>query len=214
MKRWRRILRPHHRPTERGDAGFTLVEVLVTLSLVAALSLVAVALTSQLRSIQVAQKDNDAAVELEALAGAVERMIGAARYLPLSQDNPQKRFLLRGAAGRITFVGVMRVGVSAFGLRDAVLTHEEANGQLVLELHPRRVSDAGRLPETLTLSEQTSIRFWYKGREDVDDITPSDWRDEWSEPAELPLAVRFEVTTRRDLRDRSTTRLVQIRAGR
>ncbi|KAA3523473.1 prepilin-type N-terminal cleavage/methylation domain-containing protein [Agrobacterium tumefaciens] len=202
----------HAPPPSEGltDHGFTLVEVVVTLALIAALSLIMLALASQLRSIQIAQKENDAAIELEALANALEGVIGNIRSLPLTQDNPQKRFLLRGAADKVIFVAAARVGTSAYGLRDIVITQNAEAGRLILELYPRRAEQATHPKETIILSERAAVRFWYRVKHEYSGDRSNVWSNRWTEPGAMPLAIRFEVTITRESKDLKTTRLVGL----
>ncbi|MFN7089149.1 MAG: prepilin-type N-terminal cleavage/methylation domain-containing protein [Allorhizobium sp.] len=194
------------------DAGFTLVEVVVALALCAAISLIMLALASQLRSIQIAQKENDAAIELDALANALEDVIRNVRFLPLTKDNPQRRLLLRGAADKVAFVAATRIGTGAYGLRDIVLAQDGEADQMILELHPRRPEQAAHPVETITLSERAAVRFWYRAKDEHSGEQSDAWSDVWTEPGELPVAIRYEVEITRGSKSLRTTRLLDLRA--
>ncbi|EJK87849.1 type II secretion system protein J, partial [Rhizobium sp. AP16] len=95
---------------QRGEDGFTLIEVLVTLALVAALSMIILAMVSQFRAITMAREKNDAIIEVEALAGFVEEAVRDARPFPLIQDGPQRHPMMIGGPDRLAFVAVSRIG--------------------------------------------------------------------------------------------------------
>ncbi|KSV75912.1 hypothetical protein N185_15820 [Sinorhizobium sp. GW3] len=198
----------------RRDAGFTLLEVLVALSVIAMLSLITASLMSQLHSLETARRKNDTILEIETLAGFIEQSVRNARPLPLTRDNPQQRLLMRGDAQSISFVAVTRVGGTGNSLRELrVFLGRQAGGRarLMQATSLRRIGDETQL-DSVELAEVDGIRFRYWGRGDGD-TEPNGWRDTWMMPGRLPEAVSVELSVTRSGQTVSAHRTVKLIAS-
>lgn len=201
---------------EEHDAGFTLVEVLVTLALVATLSVVMVGMITQLRSIMTARERSDAVIEAEALAGFVEQVIRDARALPLTQNNPQRRLVMSGSSDTIAFVAASRVGSTAYGLRDVHIFLDKDSidrVRLMQVLGTRRTGDQIE-PDIVELALIDDLRFQYWQQPENLSAATAGWTDSWLEPGRLPISVSIALSITRSGHKVSAKRIVNLPAAR
>jgi len=186
-----------HRRSLSGEEGFTLIEVLVTLALMAMLTTIMSGAIGQLRNLSSASHRNDANVELEAILAYLDRMISSAQTLPLMAGSD--RLLFTGTGNNLQFVAVARLGVRGQGLRDVSVSFidEGDSKRLVQAVTPRRF-DRGQAEQIqVVLAENLEAvtfeyRSWGRGKE-----PNSSWLGEWNAPGLLPSAIRVKVTATR-----------------
>jgi prepilin-type N-terminal cleavage/methylation domain-containing protein len=198
------LFRLHWVNSPRSDDGFTLIETLVTLSLVSVLSLLLIVGTSQIRSILTTTHRIDASVEVEALANYIAISLRNLRSLPIVSEAPtQRRPALIGTTDSITFVGISQIGAQDYSLREVNLLLQGPSQQgtfnLVQKSKSRRVKDKSAYLVT-ELADVETLRFEYRLKDG--------WLNEWNRE-ELPLAIRVSLSINRKDQSVSTVRTVQ-----
>ncbi|NTG76228.1 prepilin-type N-terminal cleavage/methylation domain-containing protein [Agrobacterium rhizogenes] len=202
---------------QRGEDGFTLIEVLVTLALVAALSMIILAMVSQFRAITMARERNDAIIEVEALAGFVEEAVRDARPFPLIQDGPQRHPMMIGGPDRLAFVAVSRIGSRQYGLRDVSIFLERGadrqnDSRLIQSLRPRRAGEQIQTEAVeLARIDELQFRYWTQG--DASQAPAGGaWRSEWTQTDRLPASVGITVSITRSGHKVSAERILHLSA--
>lgn len=186
-------------PASGSEDGFALVELLVSLALVATMAALIALFIGQLRGFSATAERLAVAREAQVVAAYVEEVLEGAKPLPLMSDRPAERRFLVGTATGIRFSAVARTGHQRRSLREVeIATTDAAGGQAIGQvLRPRRfgvpLHDIAVQTETL-LPAQARIRFRYLGWREAED----DWSDDWSELAALPRAISITVTLQRD----------------
>jgi general secretion pathway protein J len=201
------------------EAGFTLIEVLVSLALVSLLTLIMVGSIGQMRSISAISKSNDADVELQAFANYLAQLIAGAKPLALIGDNPDRRIVFTGNAEQLRFSSIVRVGSNQLALRDVEIRTASTNGKLALvEInHARRVGEMYSNTELTTapitlMNNLRTVQFEYL--EDAPaSSTPRKWLQVWEMPGKMPHAVRFTIEVERFSRLARVERVINLRLG-
>ena len=183
-----------HPPLEGGSAGFTLVELLVSMTLLGMLSLVLFSGLHFGRSVWQASETKTAAVDrIRAFQATLATELARA-YPEIDQTNA-------GEAAKVKFEGEKD--------RVSFLTPSPANSGLLVQttLRPELIGDRLHLIEArqLELSRArgeattnahlpaiSSVHLSYFGS--VKDNEAPDWHDSWSNQAKLPDLVRVQVT--------------------
>lgn len=191
-------------PERRRCAGFTLVEILVALTL---MGLILGSLYSGLFGVsriwsraEVHADDND---RLRISTQLLQRLIGAAT--PILHVSGQKPSLLfQGERDQLRWVAPLPSHAGGAGLYWTELSVGQSAGQtshLVLTyspLTPDRVEGSpseDQAADAVVLDENAhSIKFQYFGSEN--DNQPSRWHPQWPEAGRLPLAIRVTTTAR------------------
>ena len=181
------------------DSGFTLVEMLVALTLLAFISLMASTFIGQLR-IWNTRLSGDAQRQALLLAARhIERTIEDALMLPIDlNDNDGRQYFL-GTANQMTFVAHTRTGLLESALRGVRFGIDETGGRRDLHesLSVRRFGSSAE-PEDQKVSiaadvDRLEIEYLQYGADGS-----AQWASNWTAGRSLPLAVRFELTAIRD----------------
>lgn len=118
------------------NEGFTLVETLVALSLLAMMSGLFLLMIGQFRILKETQDELTAQAELNAALEHVSSAISAARPLIITGQSDGNVRYLRGGKDFVQFVGVVRTGSTQMGLREVKFYIERSdgvNGYLLME---------------------------------------------------------------------------------
>lgn len=167
--------------------GFTLVEMLIALSLTAMLAVMILA--GLQTSSRIWRRSTAAAEEIERMAfahGFLRRVIGGA-YPRLKPDGAGA-VDFSGEATSLEFMGPVISGVSIAGrarLRLAVIKEGETEA-LMLTMLNESTAGAEPIEETL-ISGARRIRFSYRAR------GSDEWVEDWSSEPALPALVKVEV---------------------
>lgn len=179
-----------------GEAGFTLVEVLVTLALIAMLSTIMVGAIGQLAQLSAASRKNDAQVEMDALAAYLAQVITDAQALPLLDQAADERIFLQGSPTGLRFVSVARLGTNQRGLREIDISVEGETDRktLLQETYPRRFGRSEDLRgNAVTLADDlASVNFEYREMSGTDR-----WSDRWVATDQLPAAIQVRISAMR-----------------
>ena len=192
---------PCQRPdlSANGEEGFALVELLVSMALIATMASLMALFLGQLRSFDVAAERLAVAREARVVSDYVEKIIERAIPLPLMSDDPAERRFLVGTGSSVRFAAIARTGYDRQSLREVEIATTEYGGELAIDqvLRPRRFGLPMREIEPRSealLPARSAIRFRYRGWSEAE----AAWSDEWSELAALPKAISIIVTMERD----------------
>lgn len=193
-----------HPPCEPGhgspEAGFSLVDMLVALTLLAVMAGLMASFVGQFRTISRLQQEAEARAELEAVLAYLQETIGSAMSLPLVHSPVARRTPFEGTASGLQFVAVARQGVQSFGLRETeVALRGEGDTKTLLQIfHPRRLDEGARAAAAVRVELARDIRaiaFSYLSYERT--TSEPVWSDEWKNQGRLPAAVRITLTAAR-----------------
>lgn len=179
-----------------GEAGFTLVEMLVVLVLIAVMAAMMVAGIRQMQTWTQLEKRQSAQSALEAVADHMSDELAGALSLPLLERDGNEFTPMKGSSDSIHFVAVIRTGFSAKSLRDASYTTEVSptGATLIRKSRQHRLPLEGEILQVQ--SEElykgiSKLKFGYLTR---DAENRMNWLDAWATQAKLPVAVRFEIS--------------------
>ncbi len=177
----------------RGDAGFSLVEVLVVLVLISVLAGTMVVMTGQFRRLIDGSDRSAEQLALQATARHMARLVEQAELMPLDGGDGGKAVYLNGSKDQMRFSALARLGAGSQGLR---IVSFEATPELglVQAMTARRKSMDDALPSVAVMAQDVqTVAFSYFGSLNSDENKPV-WHQSWAEPGRLPLAVSVTVT--------------------
>jgi len=181
---------------EEGEAGFTLVEVLV------ALALFSVLVTVLLNNVQFGLKAwNKTSAGIEQLDRTVvaqdvlRRIVGNLYPMTISENGDQPLVDLDGSRGALTFLGSAPLVAGGAGRFRYKLGVEDRGSQknLVLTSAPElEVSeDRSMAAKTVLLSDIARVEFSYFG--EVKANQAGEWVESWTRRSDMPRLVRIRV---------------------
>jgi general secretion pathway protein J len=177
-----------------GEAGFTLVEVLVVLALVALLSGALFGAVGFAIKLWDKVTTHSAATDQSLLVeDFLHRTIGAAYPLFVRDDPTQGHIAFAGTQTTMDFVGPTPISRGVGGRSRYHLALEPADGGLGLVVTARpELSTSGIEVGTkdVLLSGLTGVKFSYFGRDRSD---PPNWREQWNSGENLPELVRIRI---------------------
>jgi len=178
-----------------GEAGFTLVEMLVVLALAAVITTLIAGTIGQFRKIRELDRGLQEQQQLDAVLNLITGDLRAALDLPLHSTDPNRGLRFEGKADAMTFVAVVRTGFETHGLREVRYFTRKADGRLELlrETKLYAASSKGSLPESITERLLPDIRgFTLSYRKSGGQV----WEDGWAEERQMPRAVRVRIDRR------------------
>lgn len=179
-------------PEADGEAGFTLVEMLVVLALAAVITTLIATSTGQFRKIRELDRGLQEQQQLDAVLDLITGDLRAALDLPLHSADPNRGLRFEGKADQMTFVAVVRTGFETRGLREVRYFTRKTNGRLELlrETKVYAASSDASPPEGVTERLLPDIRGFALSYRKSDGQV---WEDGWAEERKLPRAVRVRI---------------------
>lgn len=178
--------------------GFTLIEMLISLAVLAIMGGLMTSFLTQFSTVNRFEAEIAKQTELDAAAAYLQRLFTGLRPIKLLDAEPDKNPLFEGSSSSIRGALVTRQGVYSLGLRDVTVYLEQKDGQtnLVHTLIPRRV-EKGKpvIPDTLPIpivDDIQSIEFEY--------ATGKSWSGSFTKDGEIPEAIRITLTAQVDKR--------------
>ena len=183
-----------------GEAGFTLLELLIALALLAVIATLLVATISSARQALNAVDRHGTQAAVPAVQAVLQRLITEARPGPDAPQPPDRNRAFVGEPDRLSFVssfvpqgqygGLWRYDIAL----DASGSAE--SGTLVMSQRLQRLTPTPPTPlgdnRTVLLEGVEASRVRYFGAFDQD--SPPAWHDSWRHPVRLPLLVSLDVT--------------------
>ncbi|MDJ0613687.1 MAG: prepilin-type N-terminal cleavage/methylation domain-containing protein [Rhizobiaceae bacterium] len=194
--------------SDETDSGFTLVEMLVALAVLAIMGALMASFLSQLRTVNRFEAEIAKQTELEAAASYLQRLFTSVRPIKLLNAEPDTNPLFDGQKTSVETAIVTRQGIYSLGLRDVKVFLQESSGKtnLVHTLAPRRVVNGKPVPPAgppiPIIDDIDTIQFEYS--------SGSSWSDSFSKDGEIPSAMRITIRATVDKRVLSATAITQI----
>ena len=186
------------RKGDQSDAGFTLTEVLVVLSVVGIMSGLMLAMTGQFRNLLAADRRISQQAALQKTADHIATLLEKAEPLPLELTAVIPARFMQSTETGVEFVAVARAGAFTFGLSEISVALTDVNGlmQLTQTNSPRRLQQNRTATINTVLSEEVNVlAFTFLSPPTSDGATP-EWQPEWQTPASLPLAIKVQLGTK------------------
>lgn len=177
--------------TDRGDDGYTLIEILVALVLLGLMATMTINVFQQFRTIRSIQTRYEARSNIGSVVHYIGSEIGRAMAIPLSTDADGMMRSLEGTATSVRFVAATRSGFKEDTLREVSFSIETKDGQTKLFRHVRSRTGSDSSPDNRIdelLSGETAFKFSYRSGREGDQ-----WAESWQNEADLPAAVRIQV---------------------
>lgn len=193
------------------DAGFTLLELLVALALMAVIAATMAVAITQLRPIQEFRQRLDEREAADMLVDAIARDIKAAAMLPLIEAGNSSSVLLHGQPQRIVFSAVVPTGYQRRALREVTyeLVRSKSTTQLLRTTRMRRFSQdkdvlAPQVDELWTGEFDIHLSYLISR-----DASRPAWQDHFQAADNLPKAVSVSLVVA-GARRSEATRIVAL----
>jgi general secretion pathway protein J len=184
-----------------GQRGFTLIEILVSVTLMAVIGVaIADSLRFARRSLHSVANSERGSWEMVATQRFLRHALESAEP-SVSASVLESSVAMRGTQTQLTFdaAGLLAMEGGAVSVFDIRLQDGRDRKDLVVRWHPQTFDSdlsSGILDETeVLLSDVQSVRWSYLPRDFADSSASDDpWLDEWRERSDLPAFVRLDVT--------------------
>ena len=187
------------RRARRAGAGFTLVELLVALTLLGLLSgLVFGGFRFGVRAWERVDAHVDHASEIQWAQAFLRRRLSEAAPVRPATKQRNRPVLFEGTSTTLAFVTVLAVHgeVGGHSVLKLDLRRRDGAGALILGWAPHRFDaedlDVQELDERVLIDGVERVEFAYFGRADPEQARPG-WRDEWRDAERLPRLVRIRL---------------------
>jgi prepilin-type N-terminal cleavage/methylation domain-containing protein len=182
----------------RSDDGFTLVEVLVVLSVIGLMSGLMLAMMGQFRHLTYADHRLTDLAALKKTADHIAGLLEQAEALPLEITPGAPLVFMAASESGARFLAVAKSGALTSGLLEIEIGLEEKDGfERVIETISRRsASDHAASKATFELlGRAEQLIFSYLQKSEAPEREPV-WSSEWKVAGQLPVAVRVSIQTR------------------
>lgn len=190
-----------------GDAGFTLLELLVALALMATIGATMAAAITQLRPMQAFQQRLDERMTANAIVDVIARDIQAATHIPLIEGGSASSAILKGEREKVVFTAVVPTGYQRQGLREVTyeLARSDGSTRLLRTIKLRRFSQEKAQDDEVYFGPVDLRISYLVGTE----TGGAEWHDEFRQINVLPKAVLIAVSLPGS-RQREAARIVKL----
>ena len=186
-------------PDEKGQAGFTLVELLIAMTL---LALIVAALFGGLRlgarAWEAGAQRNSDLARLEVVQGLLRRQLSRAYPIALTGSERGRRIVFEGDPTAVTFIAPApaQIGLGGLYQMNLAVAEDEGNKRLVLTwqlsgAEEERLTESPGVETTVLIDRMAAIELSYFGPPDLRDEPR--WFDRWDDAARLPSLVRIRI---------------------
>lgn len=179
---------------ERRDAGFTLVELLVTLALMSLLSVIVLgSLRFGIKAWQREATHTEAIDQVRLAATMLRRLIEDAYPYHAGEAEGRHRIEFQGGPQSLTLLATAPLALGAIGrARFRVFLERRGEQQdLMLSSEPELADSASGRVTTPLVANVKAVAMSYSAG--VDSANPAPWRNEWTLPSRLPGLVRVGI---------------------
>jgi prepilin-type N-terminal cleavage/methylation domain-containing protein len=184
-----------NRDRANADQGFTLVEMLVVLSVIGLMSALMLSMTGQFRSLIAADRSISERAALQKTANHIATLLENLETLPLERGKEGSVQFLESSGSNLRFLGVSRHQDSPSSLLEySIKLESSAVGQSLVEIQaPRRASIAEiQAFKVVLLQNVKSLSFAF-----LDPVQPNvgpiNWRADWQNTPRLAKAIRITI---------------------
>lgn len=181
------------------EAGFTLVELLVAITLVALITTVLFGgLRFGTRAAAAVAVRVDRSSEIAGVYDFMQGELADARLLPPSTDPSQPTTSFDGQPDAVSFVAIPPAYLALGGYHRLHVTTEGSgpNRRMIVEWQqvPRGTwpPDAATLQPSVLVDKVASVAFGYFGVAEPN--RPPEWQDHWTDRTDLPQMIRLKIT--------------------
>jgi prepilin-type N-terminal cleavage/methylation domain-containing protein len=155
------------------DAGFTLVEVLVSLALLSILSVYALSAIRLQKDMNQMQADIARKLEVRAALDAIQTQLQGMQLVFLPGQNEQRNLIFEGHKDRVTFAGLSDGSRVEGGLYRMTLLVDQSNS-LLEKFEPLKSAGFGPTQSIVLLDGVTALMFSYRS-EGITEAVAADW---------------------------------------
>ena len=194
-----------------GEAGFSLVELLVSLTLLALMMTYAVTAFSTLRQMNRISGQAAAQDEVDAARAYISAEIADLRVMFEAEANGAQTLVFGGDPHALLYIASSDGARETGGLIQVRL-QLNGNAELIAERQLMQTEPVGPVIPVILLHHVASLGFAYAGLADAGgELT---WQDTWPKGNALPAAVRIEIGFAADDSRRWPESLVLVRTAR
>lgn len=173
------------------EDGFTLVELLVSLALMAMMSAYALGALRSFGAIERVSRQFEAQAEVDAVQRNLRQLIGDARWILRTGDDGVPQAIFSGEPERLVLLSVLNDRLERGGLYVLEFTHDAANRHLEMRRRLYRPSGDGSERRLVLLEGVERIALRYCGTPCTAD--PSRWPESWEAADRLPSRVALDI---------------------
>jgi len=183
------------RTKNRNNAGFTLVELLVALCMLALISSYSLAALQSLRRMDTIIERVETRSVMETIANYLHHLMSGARPIAISVDHARTMIAFSGEKSKVEFVAAGNAALEDGGL--LVITVEAAKREdglinLVTKRKPLRAGPSQAKGDVWPLYEGIKdVRFCYFGRTQIDETDR--WHASWVNQSALPKLIEIII---------------------
>ncbi|WP_161712619.1 PulJ/GspJ family protein [Allorhizobium undicola] len=188
------------------DSGFSLIEVLVALVLIAMMTSILTSAIGQLRKMGEINQKLILQQETDTVADQIAMDLQTTFRKPLlGAPSTSKQDVFRGTSDAIEFVAAVRIGFKSLGVRQVRYDIVDNGGRFALQrtLKPYHFEERGVVRD-LVSTHMDRMQFQYLGENETV------WRTTWDNVNQLPLGVRFNLILGEDKIKAAATRQVWL----
>jgi general secretion pathway protein J len=205
----------------RHSAGFTLIEILISVTLLAVLMVMAMAaLQTSVRAVRSGEALVSRTDSMRIAQEFLRRQISQAMPLPFERmEDLGVNFVFEADGQSLRFVSPMPGHLARGGPHVQTLTLARDRDGMRLEFQhsllngydPEQIDSAEQRPPVVVLDDFDNARFEFRGLDENGELT--EWSESWEDPQLMPLVVRLLVDFPEDSPQRWATLEIPVLAG-
>jgi prepilin-type N-terminal cleavage/methylation domain-containing protein len=174
------------------EAGFSLLEILIVLSVVALMSSLMIAMMGQFRNLKNVDENLTQQALLQKIADHITSLLEQSEAIPIDvKPNIPVQFI-DGKNNQVIFLTAIRSGARTSRLAKIAIYQEEES---IIQTNTSRRNDVNeaRTSKFVLLDKIASLKFKFLQKKAVSGAGP-DWLEDWRQSAEFPIAIQVVIT--------------------